>query len=279
MGILIADSGGSTTDWAYINESDSVQQCSTPGMNPNYTSVEMQRSILKEVFPNISRDAVFEVHMYSAGSSKKENKAQLRNVLEEKYSSTVEIHTDLLASARALFGKKEGIACILGTGSNAGYFNGEEFTIQSPTMGYLLDDPGSGFHIGKQLLKDFFYGFIPADIEEELHNKFPLQRDQVLENFYKQLFPNRYVARFCSVLADFKDTDYVKNLVGSCFIEFIDTELHFVLQKQQASLGFTGSVAYGFKEILESVLEAKGLKLVKVLDRPIEGLIEFHSTH
>ena len=279
MGILIADSGGSTTDWAYIGNDAQVHKCTTAGMNPNYTSDEALLSITHEAFLDIPIKQLTGIYLYSAGVSKPENRMRIEKIICQRWDSNIYVETDLLGSARALFDSDKGITCILGTGSNAGYYNGSTFEFQSPSMGYLLDDPGSGFDMGKQVLKDFFYEQLPEEIVATLNQRYSLTRNSVLQAFYYEAFPNRFIASFASVLSDFRELPYTRQVVTDSLRRFVQSELNVVMNKEKAPIGFTGSIASAFQDELEQVLKENNLGEIQIVSKPIDRLIKYHMRH
>ena len=74
------------------------------------------------------------------------------------------VYPDTLAACHALFGRNAGVACILGTGSNACVYDGEKITQSIVSLGFMLGDEGSGCHIGKRIVHDYFYGKRLSDL-------------------------------------------------------------------------------------------------------------------
>ena len=118
--ILIADSGGSKTDWRLIDNSGAVNQANAPGFNPYYQPIDdLKKSVQELLLPKINEE-VNKIFFYGAGVSSVKNQLTIKSAFLEFFPGAhIEIGWDLLAAARALCGHEPGIACIMGTGSNS----------------------------------------------------------------------------------------------------------------------------------------------------------------
>ncbi len=125
--IIIADSGGSKTDWRLIENNGSVGQASAPGFNPYYQPIDdLKKSVQELLLPKI-KEEVNKIFFYGAGVSSVKNQLTIKSAFLEFFPEAhIEIGWDLLAAARALCGHEPGIACIMGTGSNSCLYDGEK---------------------------------------------------------------------------------------------------------------------------------------------------------
>ena len=184
-----------------------------------------------------------------------------------------------MAACHALFGDKEGIACILGTGSHSCHYDGKEIINKAVSLGYIIGDEGSGNHIGKQLLRDYCYKKMPTELSEKFENEYDTEIPSIIDNIYHKNQVSRYLASFSRFAYENIEHDYIRNLCSKCFDEFIE---YFILRyktSKDLEIGFVGSIAYYFQDLLSERLENQKLRLGKVIKSPIEGLIEFHSHH
>ena len=169
------------------------------------------------------------------------------------------------ASRIALLGNNKGLIGILGTGSNLGYFDGDNLVFPTPSLGYILGDEGSGNAIGKQLLKDYFYG----DMSREIASKLDWEDD--VEKHLQSIRPNAFLASKVLEFIDFHETDYFVNLISKEFAKYLVLHKR-TIQKYGGEIHFVGSIAVHFKETLSRTLKEHGMQLGKVIDAPIKYL-------
>ena len=190
----------------------------------------------------------------------------------------MEVASDLMAAARALLQHTRGIACILGTGSNSGLYDGTQIVQNVSPLGFILGDEGSGASIGKQFVGDCLKHQAPEALCRLFFDEYCLTAPEVVEQVYRRPFPNRYLAHFVPFLAQHIDEyDYIRNLIYRCFCDFLRRN---VLQYPQAAtlpVSFVGSVAYHFQPLLCNALSDMRLTMGAVAQSPIEGLAQFHA--
>src|SRR5688572_747733 len=193
-GILIADSGSTKTDWCYI-KNGKKKKISTQGISPYFlTGDQIQQLLGKELLPYIKQEPV-KVHFYGTGCANPGNAKTVSRALAFTFpSAKVTVDHDLMAAARALCGTEKGVACILGTGSNSCYFNGKNIMKNSPGLGYVLGDEGSGAYLGKKVIQYFLYKTFEPDLMDRFNAKFNVSSTDILDAVYKQPLPNRYLS-------------------------------------------------------------------------------------
>ncbi|MFH1120424.1 MAG: hypothetical protein V1775_11420 [Bacteroidota bacterium] len=277
--MLIADSGSTKTDWCLIDDNGDRKTVQTIGINPYHMNSAAIREVLdKELYPFIYPDTVKEIFYYGAGCSTERKCQTIDNVLQDFFTkASIEVHHDLLGAARALCGNEPGIACILGTGSNSCFYDGSEITDNVVSLGYLFGDEGSGAHMGKQLIVDYFQGNIPSDIIDVFVRKYNPTVESILDSVYNQPRPSRFLASFSPFLLENIGHPYIKNLVISCFDEFFRKNVSRYRNYQSVNVNFTGSVAYFFRDILMESAQKAGITANKINRSAIEGLIDYHN--
>lgn len=276
--ILIADSGASKTDWRLINGSNKVEQAQTLGYNPYYQPIDQfEREIREALMPQISTD-VKELFYYGTGCSSEQNRKMIRQVLERYFSSAhIEIWHDLLAAARALCGSEKGIACILGTGSNSCYYDGEKIVENVTSLGYVLADEGSGAYFGKRILADYLRKDLPEKLWDQFKKRFPMDRDEMLDRVYRDEMPSRFLGSFSHFIFQHLRESYCYNLVYEGFDLFFEKNIKKYSGHQDMKIHFVGSVAFYFSDVLRQVAIDKKLTVKNVLESPIAGLTLFHN--
>lgn len=293
---IVADCGSTKTDWALFasSDSDTVITLHTTGFNAAVTPAdEICRIIDCELIPavkeNIGEDlsAVSEIHFYGAGCIGGETDRRLQRILADRFqASEISIASDLLGAARALFADRAGIACILGTGSNCGIYDGNGFTLNTPPMGYILGDEGSGASLGKRLINHIFKhpGYLPAEIVDDFFASYPLTKADIIQRVYREPGGNRFLASFAPFLSRHLDNQQIRSLVSAEFTLFLtanlpadllSTETHMI-NAGHLRIGFVGSIAAHFAEILTPICNRHLNTLPIILPRPLDRLITYH---
>ncbi len=276
--LVIADSGSTKADWKIVNSDGTDQLVSTIGFNPFfYTSDAIEAELRKSFVHEVAVNAANEVHFYGAGCSTPEYCEIVAVALRRIFTNAVvKVEHDLLAAARATCGHEPGVACILGTGSNSCQYDGQNITDNIANLAYLVGDEGSGTHLGKKLLRAYFYRELPIEIKEAFEQSYPGGRDAVLEKIYGSEHANVYLAAFAKFLSNYSDHFFVKKLVFDSFAEFVDRHVRKYKQHVQYPVHFIGSVAFHFQPVLSIVMAERGLQMGIVIKKPIDNLVKFH---
>lgn len=274
---LIADSGSTKVDWRAIAKDGSVKQISTEGLNPVFLQEEYIINTLKEKLLPVIGDGVEEVYFYGAGVVSEEISAKLGRCFQEVFpKSQCYVASDVVAAARATCGHKPGIACILGTGSNSCFYDGEDVAQNVKAGGFILGDEASGGYLGKRLISDFIKGLLPAAIEKEFVKRYNLDYPTIVQKVYKEPMPSRFLASFSPFISEFQNHPHIANLLKSSFDEFLRRNVaHYNYKKYEVN--FVGSIAYYYKDILSKAVAANGMRLGKIIKSPIDGLVEYHK--
>jgi glucosamine kinase len=276
--ILIADAGSTKTDWSLIDKNLEVKFFQTHGYNPYFNDTETITSGLdSDIEQQFDRKAVKELHYYGAGCSTDNNCLTVSKAMNSLFpEAAVHISDDLTGAARSLLGNREGIACILGTGSNACYYDGRSIVERLPSYGYMFGDEGSGAHMGKKLIGDYLYEMMPEEIEIAFNEKYDLKLSDILEGVYKNPYPNRYLASFTSFLSENLNSDYIVDIISSSFSEFFDRQLIRFSAFGKTDIACVGSVSYYFKDIFSKVAIEYRVNVERYLKSPARGLLRYH---
>ena len=274
---LIADSGATKCEWCVI-QNGRRKKIFTQGISPYFLNAGQIEAILgHELLPRLKKIEIDAVYFYGTGLRNANNANVIRRVLKKTFPlASIEVNTDLLGAARAVCGNSKGIACILGTGSNSCYYNGKKIIKNSPGLGYILGDEGSGAYLGKKVVQHFLYD----TFDEELRHKFTLQfqtsMPQILERVYKEPLPNRYLAAFTVFLAENRSHYMVENIIQDGFNDFFYYHLLKYRESWLYPISFVGSVAYGFKDVLKELCNSYELELGSIIKQPMDGLVQYH---
>ncbi len=279
--ILIADSGSTKTQWALLEGSTTIGHYSSFGINPNYQRSSEILEVLDEVTE--FRDANFcnsveQVFFYGAGCHGEENSNTVEIALQKRFvKAKIKVESDMFGAARSLCNKKKGIACILGTGSNSCFYDGNIVVANVPSYGYLFGDHGSGAVLGKTLIEAFCSDLLPLDLKEKLEKETGITREILLLNVYKKAFPNRYLASFVPFIHAHIENEFIHQMVVMSFADFLHFQVSKYPEAKSLEINFTGSVAYLFSKLLEEVLASAGYKMGVCIQHPLEGLITYHK--
>lgn len=278
--ILIADSGGSKTDWRLIQNDGTIGQASAPGFNPYYQPIDdLKRNVQEILLPKIKdNDSVDKIFFYGAGVSSVKNQLTIKSAFLEFFPEAhIEIGWDLLAAARALCGHEPGIACIMGTGSNSCLYDGKKIVDNVANLGWILADEGSGANIGRAFLVDYLRGKMPQKIANAFKDRFPLTREEFLEKIYQQERPSAFLASFTKFIFQHLDDQYCYKLIYNSFSEFYENNVMQYENYQNLKVHFTGSISFYFSDILRQVANDKGITVKNILEGPIAGLTLYHQ--
>jgi glucosamine kinase len=274
--MLIADSGSTKTSWILVNNEGINQAITTSGINPMYQNEKSIFELLSNEFSMKIPEPV-SVFFYGAGCINDGVNIIVRDALNRFFSCReILINTDLLGAARSLCGTKPGIACILGTGSNSCYYDGQRIVKNISPLGYMLGDEGSGAVIGRRFISDLLKNQLPEAVREKFFADIKLSPYQIMDHVYKKPFPNRFLAQFTRFIHEHSDETALRNIVKNSFIEFFERNIRQYPEASDLPVQFTGSIAFHFSAILAEAAAYSGYSLGQVTPSPADGLIKYH---
>lgn len=275
--ILIADSGSTKTDWCVALNGTPIQRIGTKGLNPFFqTEEDIQRELTATLLPQLPAGKLDAVYFYGAGCTP-EKAPIIRRAIANSLPviGNIKINSDMLAAAHSLCGHEAGIVCILGTGSNSCFYNGEEIVDNVSPLGFILGDEGSGAVLGKLLVGDILKNQLPPALKEAFLKQFDLTSPEIIDRVYRQPFPNRFLASLSPFLAQHIEEPAVHSLVLNSFLAFLHRNV-MQYDYKHYPVHFIGSIAYYYKEVLQEAMQQMDLKLGKIFQSPMEGLIQYH---
>lgn len=271
---LIIDAGSTKMEWILLDGEAVKTRFLTDGFNPNYADIQTLVEMCKSAYLPIE---IQSIHYYGTGCGSEQNCQLIKEVFQTRFPmAEIQVTHDLMAACHALFGHDKGIACILGTGSNSCVYDGERITEKTVSLGYLVGDEGSGMHIGREVAKAYFYGFMPDELQRKFDETYRLELKDFIQNLYHNEQPSKYLASFAKFAGENQRHPFIHDLVKRCFQAFIEV---FVLRFDDCKsmkTSFIGSIAYHFQDILKETMSEKGLNLGEVLKTPAEGLIRYY---
>lgn len=279
--ILIAEAGSSKTNWSLLFDgADKVVRADSNGINPLHDSENSIRENLQKISDELKPEKIDQIIFYGAGCAFEEINRKLASQLSDFFNCReVEVESDMMAAARALFGSGDGIACILGTGSNSCNFSRGKITEKIPSLGYILGDEGSGVALGKALLNAVFKLQLPKDILDKFHSEYYLTTEELIKKVYTYSKPAAFLASFSPFLYKHRENEAIRTLLRNEFESFF---LKMVLPYKDCrnkNIGMVGSVAFHYKEIILETALHLNLKISSILKKPIEELEKFHCNN
>ena len=276
--ILIVDSGGTKSDWALCAGGTVRKTFSADGLTPVHQSVdELQNVIRTQVLPQVGASGVRKIYFYGSGCME-HNTGQMRQALSEIFFSaaTVFVADDLLGAARALFGTDEGVACILGTGSNSCLYDGRGVAAHIPPLGFILGDEGSGAVLGRNFLNSIFKDPQCSALQQAFLSSTGLTLPEIIQKTYRAPLPSRFLASIVPFLHANLENPWVKSLVIENFKSFIrQNVIHYA--RPDLPIGCVGSLAYHFESQLRRAADELGIMVGAVLKNPLDKLITYHQ--
>lgn len=279
---LIADAGSTKVEWCLLsNEGVVLNRFSTQGINALLASPDDAMQLFRDVAARLDINVpIAELHYYGAGCATPQTCNKIADALSAAINARhICVTTDLLGSARALFGDSKGVACILGTGSNSCLYDGEKIVENVPSLGFILGDEGSGAALGKRLVADAFKGLLPESVSSRFLAHYDLSLADILNKVYKEASPNRFLASLVPFLKENLWNPYVYSLILTEFMQFTKRNLSMYEGVHSLKIGFTGSIAAHFENILREAVASQGLSVNQIMQNPLDGLISYHSTH
>lgn len=238
----------------------------------------MRTVIVNELMPQLKKIKPAEVHFYGTGNKNPNNARTTRKMLERIFTEAeVTVDHDLMGVARALCQHEPGIACILGTGSNSCYYNGKKIVRNSPGLGYVLGDEGSGAYLGRKVIQYYLYEVFDKDLRRKFHEKYHTDASAILENVYQKPLPNRYLASFTMFLSENRGHYMVENIIEDGLNDFFYNHISRYPESTKYPVHFTGSIAWYFRDVVLSLCDWYGLKPGRIEKTPMDGLVEYYK--
>jgi len=275
--ILIADSGSTKVDWSIVEKGKLVKRIFTKGINPFFQSEdEISTEIETVLLPQLDTCEFDGVYFFGAGCAFDKIDIVKNAILRNLKAKEIEVGSDMVAAARGLCGHEPGIACIMGTGSNSCYYDGNNIVDNVSPLGFILGDEGSGAVLGKLFVSDLLKNQLTPGLKEKFLEQHSLTIGEIIDRVYRKPFPNRFLSTFSPFISANIQDPTVHTLVLNSFKSFLKRNVMQYDYKGK-QVGFVGSVAFYYRDLLEEAVNVMGLKMGKIIQSPMEGLIEFYK--
>jgi len=275
---FVVESGSTKSDWVLIDNNSDQRFFSTIGFNPFFHSSEtIENELIKNKELLSLSSQVESVYFYGAGCSSKELNEIVRIGLSRVFTkANIIVDHDLLACAYATYRGKPVISCILGTGSNSCYFDGEKLSEKVPALGYILGDEGSGSYFGKQLLSNFLYNRLPENIATDFRETYNLGKDEIIGKVYKEENANVFIASFMPFVAKHKENDFIKMMIRDGFKKFMEVHVCCFDNYKNVEVNFVGSISEILETQLHEAASEIGINIGRIIRRPVDALVQYH---
>ncbi len=279
---IFADSGSTKTNWIITNEQGVITNgFQTIGLNPYFVTKERIIQVIGEHYPTDPDPLIIKkVFFYGSGCGAQDNHEHLRTALADYFfNAKVDIFSDMLGTARAIFKNSTGIAAIIGTGTNSCIYNGRSISHNAISLGYILGDEGSGAYIGKLFTKMYLEKKLEPALTNKILEETGATHSSILSSIYKNPHPNRYLAGFCIFIKNNIQHPQIQEIIKISFSKFFEKYVRIYSDYQNYQLGFCGSIAINFREYLDEIAEQHGMKNLIYINNPLEELIEYHKAN
>ena len=274
MGKLIADSGGTKTDWAYLNDGR-TEYFSGRGLHPAYMSVDQ---IAGEIRNTVSVTPEH-IYFYGAGCHGPDPAKKIEQAIKQVFNSAiVSVKDDLTGVARAHLQTSDGLIAAFGTGSICGRYESGEILKRSAALGFAIGDEGSAADLGRTILKAFFRQTLNAKTSEVTAKRLKsTSYSEWMDKIYNSDRPNRELASVAGMV--FKDplTDQLREIIEIRFLDFIDSQLRSLQPENDEQIVCTGSVAVAHASILIDAFSEREFEKIVIKENVIQGLAHYHS--
>jgi N-acetylglucosamine kinase-like BadF-type ATPase len=259
MAILLADSGATKCEWCYIDGKKKTTVM-TQGISPYFLNVvEIENILRNELVPSLKKKVPEQVFYYGTGCAAPENASLVKKAIKKVFTDAeVNVTHDLMGAARATCGNEKGISCILGTGSNSCYFNGKKIVKNSPGLGFILGDEGSGAYLGKKVIQYYLYDTFDEELKYRFNETYKTDKVEILDHVYRGHF-------------------MIENIIEDGLNDFFFQHLNKYNESWKNPIHFVGGVAHGFQDVIRDLCSTYEFELGSILKNPMEGLVIYHS--
>lgn len=275
---ILVESGSTKSTWVVIDDlGREVSRTHTTGINPFFQSVKDVGAIAREAALQFQAPTIEHIHFYGAGCSSEERCEQVADGLRNGFANArINVQHDMMAAVRAAAGNNPAIVAIMGTGSNSCAYDGQDIIDNVPALGYALGDEGSGSDLGRRLIQAWIYREMDDSLSSAFESFSGLTKESMLQAVYHQPRPNKFLASLAPFCDEHLTHPVINELVTAALTSFVKRHLCKYEHAKSWPLHIVGSIAFAFRDPLQSIAEANGLQLQQVIKHPVDSLIQYH---
>lgn len=275
MNLLIADSGGTKTDWAWLSELGLILERGK-GLHPAYMTVDEMSA---EINDQVGTFAPVRIAVYGAGCYGQKPSEKMTKAFKKVFGEAeIEVFDDLTGVARAHLQQQQGIMISLGTGSICGRYSNGVITERSAALGFAIGDEGSAADLGKRVIRSFFR----HNLDDESVNLVTSRLENTsyaywMDKIYNSLKPNSELAAVAGLVFSGNLTNQLQEILKESFNRFLDSQLRMLTPGENEKIVFTGTVAISHRNLLKLLMKGKGFRNIEIMEDVIEGLAVYHQ--
>jgi N-acetylglucosamine kinase-like BadF-type ATPase len=146
----------------------------------------------------------------------------------------------------------------------------------TPALGYVLGDEGSGAVLGRLFFNAIFKNPQLAAVRDNYLAEHKLTQADIINKVYREPLANRFLASTSLYISQHLDNPILRDLVVQNFRQFFRANI-VPYQRKDLPVHFIGSMAHHYSTLLAEAAEAEGFLLGNIMKSPMEGLITYHS--
>ncbi len=275
--ILIADCESTHTEWAIVDGCQIFDHADTSGLNPFFqTRREISHIIRLELPEHFFRTKFEHVYFYGAGCANPNRNKIVESSLIAQFRMPVTVNSDLVGAAYGLLQRSPGIACILGTGANSCFYDGQKIVKNTTPGGYLLGDEGSSAYMGKLLVSDVLKEIAPVNVVTGFYEMFGLTADEVMDMVYTEPNVSRKLSEFSRYLAENLNVEYCRDLVLNSFRAFFKRNI-LTYGVKNYPLSVVGPTACTYRSLFAKAAAEYGITIKSIEPSSLYGLMQYHA--
>ena len=192
-------------------------------------------------------------------------------------NAKIQVSHDLDAACFAMYSNQPNITCILGTGSNSCYFDGENIKENGPSLGFIMGDEASGNHFGKKVLSLYFNKLLPSVLVQSFEKNYEYDIHKINDKVYKSSRANVFLATYFPFISENKNHPIIKKIINETLNEFINLHIKCFSNYKSVEVNFIGSVSYFLSNEIQTLANENDFKVGQILQNPIDRLIKYHA--
>lgn|SRR5690606_5172588 len=277
--IAVVFSGSRYADWRLAEKGRVLHGFRMTGINPYIQDERFIYQLLNKNTHLINNaERIRRIYFFGAGASSKERQEKIELVFKKFFKNArVKASHDILASAQSTFGNEKGIIGIIGSGSNAAYYNGKRVLANNYGLGYILADEASTNWQARQILRDYLTESMPQGFREKFLQKHNMDRKTILDKTYNTPNPNIFLTSFADFILDNREDSYIESMIRRGLETYVKTYLVPLSENYpDATFNFTGSVADAYSDWLRQIAEDHHLIVGKIIHEPVQDLVKYY---
>lgn len=263
---------GATSTTLVARDGKQIITRKLPPFNPNRETTEFETVLRKKrLFPKGSI-----LFFYGAGLESQTNKAVVEALLTPLQPEKLTIYDDVLGAARAVFCNDRGIVALMGTGGLAAYYNGKEIEKRRGGYGYLIDDWGGGFELGRQFFVNWLNGDLPSSLDGQLLQKWGYTRETFVQKVYKN-YDSQLFSSIVPFVAGLIELPEIEGFLHHYFCLFMERQVAPLCRQLNCfRISVVGSIGTAFEATIRRAAHSCAIEIDDTVPSPAIPLFHYH---